>query len=169
MEIKATIFNYTNHSTFNAVFPMTDEKLSELMAKGEVMVDGCAEVAITGEIGVSLKEFNEAVKKFEEIGITVDELKILSKTYLFNEIVERAENRLIIDFDDETSTWSSSDFYSESDKGRVLYDADIAKFPVPVPKELEEYMDFAKLWRDNEVNMGLRCVIHDGTHYIVSM
>lgn len=169
MRIEASIFNYTSRTVKNAVFPMADEELSKLMAEGEVMVDGCAEVRITGEFGVSLKEFNEAVKKFEEIGITEDELKILSKTYLFNEIVERAENRLIIDFDDETSTWSSSDFYSESDKGRVLYDADIAKFPVAVPKELEEYMDFAKLWYDNEVNMGLRCVIHDGTHYIVSM
>ncbi len=169
MKIHAEIYNYTNGETYYKSFPMSDDELDKLMKSGEVMVDACGNFNFGTDFGSSVPQFNEAIKQFEEKGIQELDLSILSKTYLFNEIVEGIDNMLIIDFDAETESWASSDFYSDDDKGRTLYLGGYAGFPVSVPEPLEPYMDYGALWRDSEINMGLRCVTNNEGHYIVSL
>lgn len=169
MEIKAMLYDYTNREGLSAVFPMTDEEIEKITKNKEVMVDSAEGFNFGGSFGMNLKVFNNAVKLFNENGIDLDTIKILSQTYLFEEIIDRIDNALIIDFGEETKTWSSSDISSESDKGRLLYTLGYASFPASVPEALEDYMDYAMLWRDAEINMGLRTVVTGDGQYIVSL
>ena len=168
--MNADVYNYTDREMTSMCFPMTEDKINEIMGLGkEYMVDCCEFFPIDGEYGMNLREFNEAVIKLTESGAQEQDLKILSKLYLASEILEGIDKMMIVDFDAETSNWSSADFWSESDKGRVLYEMGIASFPVPVQEELEEYMDYAALWRDAEINLGLRTISTDNGRYIVSL
>ncbi len=169
MKIKATVYNYSTHKSKTVTFPLTNAQMDKLLSEGEVMVDSCEILELEGEVGMTVKEFNDIVNLFSEKQIKPEVLEILSRTYLLKEIVEYIDEITIIDYDAETTDWLSSDFYSESDKGRVIYDAAYATFPVKVPEELEEYMDYAMLWRDAEINMGLRCVTVRGNNYIVAL
>ncbi len=168
--VHATMYDYTRGESFGFIFPNTDEEIDKIMNTGrEIMVDDADCINITSEFGENVREFNKKVKELFDKGIQAEDLKILSHTYLFNEIMDGIDNALIINFDEETKSWSTSDFYNDSDKGRVLFDNEIASFPVKVPEELEPYMDYGMLYRDAEVNMDLREVTVDGNHYIVSL
>ncbi len=169
MRISAEIYNYSTQEMYTYVFPMSEERLSAVLAKGEVMVDSCTIWSGDG-VGKTLAEFNDICKKIEESGISEENLKILSQTYLIDEIVEKitgGDEPTIIDFDAETEGWMASDFYSEDDKGRVLYELGYKVFPAEVPEALIDYVDYAMAWRDAEVNMGIRCVSYNGGHYLV--
>ena len=160
--MKFDCYNYTKQEGFEATFPMTEDEIAKLNSTGEVMVE------IPGyEVGVNLTTMNEFVKMLEENGVDEKSYNILSKAYLFNEIKERlekGESFSIIDFGAETSNWMSASFYDESDKGRLLYELELAKFPVEVPEELVEYMDYAMLWRNESINQGIREV--DGNYLV---
>ncbi len=166
MKISATLYNYTAQDTVNETFPLNSEKMQGYINSGqEIMVDSVEGATIGGEVGMSLREFNEAAKAIAESGMTDEEFKILGKTYLFKEIYEKInDSYTIIDFYGETAGWASSDFYNEGDKGRILYDLGYASFPAEVPEELEEYMDYAMLYRDTEINLGIREV--DGRYMV---
>lgn len=169
MKIKAELYNYSTRNSESAIFPMTDEEIEEIMKKGEIMVDSADGLRLEGEFGMNVKEFNDIIRLFDEKEIELADIQLLSKTYLLKEIEEGVDKILIIDFGGETAGWSSADFFSERDKGRVLYDLGVASFPVAVPEDLEEYMDYSMLWRDAEINLGLRTVVTDDGQYIVSL
>ncbi len=164
--MKVTIYNYSTGDSFEKKFPMNDREYRAVMSLGEVMVDDSDLVPIDGMVTIAeLNNFAKLVKN----RITDKDLKVLGKTYLLNEISEGLQNNgfTIINFDEETQSWSCSDFCSESDKGRVLYDLQYAAFPTEVPEALEEYMDYSMLYRNASINMGIREVVSDNTHYLV--
>lgn len=166
--IKAEIYNYSTHQMLDEVFtfPMSEDKINKTLQLGEVMVESDERI-----VGFSLSEFNEMATKIEEAGLTDEDVNILEKTYLFSEIAENAENALIINFNEEVSAlgWSNMNFINDEDKGRLLYGLGYASFPVNIPEELEDYMDYGRLWRDIEVTDGMRTVITPSGCYIVSL
>ena len=154
------MYDYTARNSFSAELPVSEQQLTAWEATGhEMMADSCDCIRIPGDFGVSLREFNSLAMKIQEEGITKKGLRILSETYLYQEIadmVEAGEMPQIIDFQEETSSWSSSDFYDERDKGLLLYSLGLLSFPAPVPEALKEYMDYAALYRDESINSGFR-------------
>lgn len=164
----AVIYNYTTGTSFNAHFPMGEKRIKQIMSQGEVMVDECQNLSLP-ELGMNIKEFNRLINLFNENDITKEQISILSETYLLNEITEFVENETdihIIDFDEATKSWSSSDFWSEYDKGLVLYNEGFS-FPTEVPAALVDYMDYALLWRDCSINNSIREVSKDNHHYLI--
>lgn len=168
--MKADVYNYSNGTAFTVDFPMSEEKIAEIMKKGEVMVDDCPYVSLSGySVGMTLTSFNNFVKLLKENNVSDEELKIYNAGgWTIDEIAEKIENGgfSIIDFYDETASWSSSDFNSEDDRGRVLYQYGF-RFPADVPEELKDYMDYAMLWRDEEINSGIRAVMCNDSSYLV--
>ncbi len=158
MQVEAGLYNYTRNEGFTTRFPMTDEQVQKVLSKGEVMVDHCSLIDIGGEVGMTVESFNEAVKQLSDAKMSATDLKELGKVYYLEEILERYPDNAftIIDFDEETKNWSSSNIHSDSDKGRLLYELGYASFPVEVPEGLEDYMDYEILWRDTSVNMNIR-------------
>ncbi len=172
LKVRADVYDYTTQCPGGILsFPMTEEEINDIEQKGhELMVDYSLLVDVPGPVGVSIREFNKIAVTLSEAGAEEYDLKILKKTYTADEIVERYQNGgsfCIVDFDAETKNWMSASFHSESDKGRVLYDMGYIAFPVPVPEELEEYMDYAELYRSESVNMSIREVTLDNEHYLV--
>ncbi len=165
----ANLYNYSTGETSPQKFPLSDEMIVQVMREGEVMVDNCPYIDIPGKVGMSVTEFNEFVKILEENAVSEAKLGILNKCQLLDEIKERVESGNsynIIDFDKETENWYSSNFTSEYDKGLLLYQLGY-RFPVPVPKDLEDYMNYSLLWRDLSINLHIHEVAHEGEHYLV--
>ncbi len=172
MKLNAFAYNYTRQCAERLLFPLSDEKLAEIKARDEeLMVDECDHISV---YCMNIDEFQEFVNLINETGMEDLDLRILGKTYLITEIMDALKGAdqwtdvyNVVNFSAETASWSSSDVWSESDKGRVLYNGGWALFPAEVPEELEDYMDYAMLWRDAEINMGIRTVTVDGNYYLV--
>lgn len=170
MKIVAETYNYTTQEAGRLIFPLTSEKIDENKYAGqEIMIDGCEYFSFLG-VGKNIEEFQNFVEVINESGTSEEGLKILSKTYLPEEIYEilkDGDSFVIVDFDQETYGWSAASIISDDDKGRVLYECGYTVFPVEVPEELEDYMDYAALWRDASIGKDIRVVNVDGSGYLV--
>lgn len=98
----------------------------------------------------SITELNDFLIECLENSISEDDLYILSRCCLYHEVMEmvREESYTIVDFESETENWSYSDFTSESDKGRVLYDCGYYQMPFEVTTEMEDWIDWSIAWRN---------------------
>ena len=163
MITKEEIYNYTNRQAFLQEFPTTDERVAQICNMGECMVE-------TGDEELNVEYFNKMMRAVEEAGYDEKTYDILCRTYLTAEVFEKIESEYpftIVDFGEETKEWMSSNFTSENDKGLLLYEMGLISFPVEVPEELKPYMDYAALYRDAEINMGIRCVTTKDSNYLV--
>lgn len=121
----------------------------------------------------SLDDIKIILNAAEEAGLSENDLRILSRVYLFSEILDAAksdfENVEIINFDQETSTWNNGNGVSATDEnlGRVLYEySGYNSFGCEIPEELMDYIHFEQNWISAEAE-GYRSVSVLFTDYIV--
>lgn len=165
--MKIILRNITNNKEQELHLPMDDEKL-------EVMLDKSCEYLIVDHDPVldvdeyeSVIELNNLLQKCTEKGINADMLSVLSIALTYEEVKERIEkeNYQIIKFNDYMPY---GDFNVDADKGRALYEAGAYNpFPIPVPKELLDCIDWDDVWVNAECN-GWTAIRYKNGCYLVN-
>lgn len=117
----------------------------------------------------SIQEYNDILLAAEN-PYSKEELMVLSKTYLLNEIREIVQDggKQIFDFDAATADWNCGNGapHSDEDMGRYLYQEGYNFLPAAIPEELEDYIRWEQNWFSAE-SAGARKVLMDNHLYII--
>jgi len=104
-----------------------------------------------------IETVREVLRAAKEADLTEENLKVLSKTYLFSEIVEFAkygfEDIEILDFDAITNNWNNGHGVcaTEDNLGRVMYEEiGFNGFGCEIPEQLVDHIDFSANWHTAE-------------------
>lgn len=145
--------------------PMKEEKLRSLLGDDEWIIADSSE----GEEMTSIVKLNEILTEIEE-----DDLLVLSQTYLLDEIIDCVENKReysIINFNEEADYYNreiSGIYPNEEWKGRIMFERGEARFPFRYTPEMDDYINWGKLWTDAERD-GWREVKYKSETYLVHM
>ena len=163
--MKITIRNITKDSgvdfdnDYNIELPKPKEDLNKFLGKDEwIIIDSPVDTD-------DIIQLNDMLNKIDE-----KTLIILSKTFYLSEIAEKYENAIILDYDREISKWQSSESISSSDwwNGYLLHYLGYVKFPFEYTSDMEDYVNFEKLWIEANIN-GWREVAYNYNNYLVYM
>ena len=135
---KDTMVDFNNDHTIT--LPMDEEKLRNMLGNDEwIIVD-----APVGDEFTNIEKLNALLNETDE-----DNLRILTKAFLLNEIMESGfDNFSIVDFDAETSQYNGGNgvIVDEEWYGRVLHDLGYINFPFAYTEDMEDYVKWEQLW-----------------------
>ena len=138
----------------------------------EYMIVDHDDILAPGEFD-SIETVRTVIQAAKEAELTDENLRTLSATYFFDEIVQFAEsgfeNIQILDFDAITDSWNNGNgvFASDENLGRVLYDEiGFNGYGCEIPEELLDYIDFSQNWHTAEAD-GYRHVQTNNGDFIV--
>lgn len=159
MEI--TIRNITKNIEKTIILPMDEELLLSILRNDEwIIIDSPVGTELT-----NIKFLNKICAKINE-----KDLMILSEAFLLNEIVEKINDYIIVDFTIETEKWNNGNGVDSSDwwKGYVLYYLGYEELPFKYTKEMEGYIKFEQLWYTAE-SKNWACVKYDSHTYLICL
>ena len=135
---KDTMVDFNNDHTIT--LPMDEEKLRNMLGNDEwIIVD-----APVGDEFTNIEKLNALLNETDE-----DNLRILTKAFLLNEIMESGfDNFSIVDFDAETSQYNGGNgvIVDAEWYGRVLHDLGYINFPFAYTEDMEDYVKWEQLW-----------------------
>lgn len=135
---KDTMVDFNNDHVIT--LPMDEEKLRNMLANDEwIIID-----TPVGDEFTNIEKLNALLNEIDE-----DNLRILTKAFLLNEIMESGfDNFSIVDFDAETSQYNGGNgvIAVEEWYGRVLYDLGYINFPFAYTEDMEDYVKWEQLW-----------------------
>lgn len=152
---KDTMADFNNDHTIK--LPTNKEKLKNMLGNDEwIIVDSPVGNELT-----SIMQLNDLLMVHTE-----ETVKILSKSYLLNEIMEN--EFIIINFDDETKEYNSGNGVFADDwwKGYVLHNLGYEHFPFEYKEEMEDYLKFEQLWYEAESEWW-REIRYNGDTYLI--
>ena len=151
-QAEAELYNFTIGETFYAPFPLSPDLVDSVKKSGqEIMVTAINGQSI-GEVGISVDEAADFAAELEYAGVSPEDLGTLLKTYFLSEMRDHIKSGGAYAILDVGGLY----VHDDNAMGRFLYEEGYASFPVKVPEELEEYMDYAALFRDAAINMDIR-------------
>ena len=160
--------NLTTDYDKKLLLPMDIEELEHELSDGEYIIIDYDEGLRPYEYS-SITELNIFLSEYcnDEV-----ELAILSKAFLYDEVLEMVKNESysIINFTAETMHWGcGKDIYNEDSLGRVLHDYGVIfdwERKYPITEEMEDDIQWENLWRTAECN-GWQTVTYKDNDYIV--
>ena len=160
--------NLTTDYDKKLLLPMDIEELENELSDGEYIIIDYDEGLRPYEYS-SITELNILLSEYcnDEV-----ELAILSKAFLYDEVLEMVKNEsyLIINFTAETMHWGcGKDVHNEDSLGRVLHDYGVIfdwERKYPITEEMEDDIQWENLWRTAECN-GWQTVTYKDNDYIV--
>lgn len=100
----------------------------------------------------SIVELNDFLKYCAENDINEDVLSILSRAYLYKEVIEvvTSDNYTIVNFTDETTEWNCGQGgnHDEEDFGRCLYESGYYMMPFEITEDMVDWIDWSRVWID---------------------
>ena len=116
----------------------------------------------------NIKELNDFLLECKKNDISDETLKILSASYLFEEVIYKIkkEDFTIVDFDFVTAMWFSPNINSDREKGLVLFEEGYMQLPFEFTREMEDWIRWENLW-DQAESEGWRVVKLNGYNYLV--
>ena len=169
--MKVLVRNLTKNIEFSVELPMDERELDKVLNPDDEYIIVDSEILNVGEYD-SIDELNGFLFDCKENGISLEDLEVLSATYLYNEVLEMVNNQTycIVDFDTETHGWNygnGGDFTSDFDKGMCLFDCGYYNpFNFEVTEHIHDWIDWESVWR-NANTEGWRAVRVHGTGYLV--
>lgn len=170
LRMNLTVRDITINKDFQIVLPVDDLSVYEdFRPDHEYIIIEHDNIIVPGEF-CSIQEINEilqvAAKRF-----SMQDLMIMSKTYLYEEVKQIIENGecAIIDFDSETCGWNfgNGGNHTEEDYGRCLYEQGYNFLPELVPEGLMDYIEWEANWNSAETS-NWRAVLIDNNAYLVN-
>lgn len=169
--MKFYIRNITKDTEMCLSLPLKEKELNDKLDRN------CEYIIIDSEIpNVDEYESVHVVNRFllscVENGINLEDIKILSATYLFSEVMKMVidESYTIVDFDMETSDWNSGyggNFTNGTDKGMCLFDGHYYNpFGFEMSEEIYDWIDWDSVWTNANCE-GWREVTVNEKHYLV--
>lgn len=155
---KDNMVDFNNDYCLN--LPMEPEKLTEFLGNDEWIIINSP----VGEELTDIQKLNEIVNDFG-----VDNLEILSKTYLFSELEGKTiDDFTIVDFDAATTGWGSGYGVPCDDywRGFVLFQEGLVQLPFPYTSEMEDWIQWEYLWTQAETE-DWRHIYCNGNDYLV--
>lgn len=135
----------------------------------EYIIVDCEEGLEPGEFD-SITELNDFLKYCADNDISEETLSILSKAYLYNEIVESVmnDNYTIINFTDETAEWNygNGGNNNDDDIGRCLWECGYYYIPFTITEEMIDWIDWSRVWIDASCQ-GWTEINYEGSLYLV--
>ena len=168
------IRNLTKDYDTNLNLPVETDELEQILGDCEWIIIDHENTLSLGEYH-SIREVNEFLLECQDMwDVDDDTLSILSRTYLYEEVMEmvRAESFTIINFTAETSGWNyghGGDIYNEDTLGRVMHDYGMIfdwERKYPITEEMEDDIQWENLWT-TAVCTGWRTVSYKDNDYIV--
>ena len=169
--MKVWVRNLTKDRDFCIELPMDERELDKIIDPNNEYIITDSEVVNMSEYD-NIYELNEFLFDCKENGISIDTLEVLSRTYLYDEVIEMVDNLTftIVDFDSETYGWNcgtGGNFSNAFDKGMCLYHAIGYKpFSFEVTEENHDWIDWSSVWTNAETE-DWREVVVNGNHYLV--
>lgn len=155
---KDTMVDFNNDHVIT--LPMDEEKLRNMLGNDEwIIID-----APVGDEFTNIEKLNALLNETDE-----DNLRILTKAFLLNEIMESGFNNFsIVDFDAETSQYNGGNGVIAVDEwyGRVLHDLGYINFPFTYTEDMEDYVKWEQLWYTAN-SEGWCNVRYNGNTYLV--
>lgn len=155
---KDTMTDFNNDHTIE--LPMDEEELRNMLGNDEwIIVD-----SPVGEELTNIERLNTLLNEINE-----DDLRILTKVFLLNEIIESGlDNFSIVNFDAETSQYNGGNgvFADGEWYGRVLHNLGYINFPFTYTEDMEDYVKWEQLWYVAH-SEGWCDVRHNGNIYLV--
>ena len=153
--MRILVRNITKGNEFELELPMTALELEDKINEHDeyIIVDAGQELPVSELLNMS--DLNTFLDNAREVGVEEDELEILTKAgYTYEEIHEAVEKQSysIIDFDQATSNWMSSDINSDSDKGLCLFKEGYYMFPFYYEEKMQSFIDWEYVWTDASIN-----------------
>ena len=100
----------------------------------------------------SIDELNEFLLECKADGVNEEILGVLSRVFLYNEVIEhvRKESYRIVDFDAETSSWNcgyGGDITNDYDKGMAVFDFGFYNpFDFEMNEDIYDWIDWENVW-----------------------
>ena len=162
-----TLRDITTYVDVQLHLPMDDAKLKSMLEKNHEYLIVDHDPVLDIYEYESVINLNNLLHKCAKKGINADMLSVLSIVLTYEEVKERIEkeNYQIIKFDDYMPY---GDFNDDADKGLALFEAGVYDpFPVPVPKELLDWIDWDSVW-DNAECDGWQKIRYKKNCYLVN-
>ena len=140
--------NLTKNKELTLVIPMPSEKLDSILGADEfIILDSDKLGNYIGELA-NIKEINNIMNDiddldtFELLCTALYDIKEAYKVYINGDYS-------IIDFDSETSVYDNTwNFFSENDKGRLLYELGFKALPFEIDDDYLDWIDFTGLYNE---------------------
>ena len=169
--MRITVRDLTQNVDFNISLPTESENLRKSLREGhEYIIIDHDGILRPGELS-DINELNDFLIYCKENDIDDNTLRILSVTYLYEEVLEcvKRDSYTIVDFTSETAEWFcgvGGDYSDNEHLGLCLFSAGYGNLPFPYTEEMEDYIKWEYVWTDAQCT-GWRRVIVENKCYLV--
>jgi len=150
-----TVRNITKDKEFEVYLPQSEEGMEKYFSSSDEYIILDSDGALDPDEFSSIKELNHFLLECQEKEIDEETLRVLSRTYLYNEVLEKVkkDSYIIVNFDAETAGWnngSGGNFWDDDDKGLLLHELGLCRFDWekenPITEAMEDDICWENLW-----------------------